>query len=122
MDDHAILMELGKLGLRGVARIAKMVDNRRVNLLRNLDEIISPHQHKKFQAIFFSEKEPYYDKLINLINILPTWQRATDLLHLFYRRKGIDPLSEEALEFKSLIYLRYYPESELRKKDKTYSA
>jgi hypothetical protein len=122
MDDHAILMELGKVGLKGVARIGRMVDNRRANLLHNLYEIISPRQHKKFQATFFNEKEPYYEKLINLINILPTWQRAIELLQLFYVRKGIDPDSKEALEFKNLVYLRYYPESKLSKKDKVYRA
>jgi hypothetical protein len=122
MDDHAILMELGKIGLKGVARLARMVDTRRANLLKNLDEIIPPHKHKKFQSTFFDEKETYYNKFINLINILPTWQRAIDLLHLFFARKGIDPLSQEASEFKSLVYLRYFPGSSLRNHDKVYRA
>jgi len=122
MDDHAILMELGRIGLKGVARLARMVDIRRADLLEDLDEIIPPHQHKKFQTTFFDEKETYYSKFINLINILPTWQRAINLLHLFYARKGIDPRSQEASEFKRLVYLRYFPGSKLCNHDKVYRA
>lgn len=122
MDDQAILTELGKVGLKGVARIARMVDTRKLDLLKNLNEIILPHQHQKFKATFFGEKEPYYNKFINLINILPTWQRAVDLIHLFYSIKGINPLSREALEFKNLVYHRYFPESKSRNKDKAYRA
>lgn len=122
MDDHAILMELGKIGLKGVARLSRRVDTQRVDLLRNLEEIISPYQHKKFQTTFFNEKGSCYSKFINLINILPTYQRAMDLLHLFYARKGIDPLSHEALEFKSLVYLRYFPGYQLFNNDKMYRA
>jgi hypothetical protein len=113
MDDHAILTELGRIGLKGVACLARMVDKERDEVLANLHEVISPNHHKKFQTIFFNEKKLYYYKLINLINILPTWQRAIDLLHLFYVKKGIDPLSQDALEFNSLVYLRYFPESKI---------
>lgn len=122
MDDHAILMELGKIGLKGIARLAKMVDSGRPHLLKSLDEIIPPHQHKRFQSAFFNEKKPYYGKFINLIDILPTWQRAFDLIHLFYVKKGIDPHSREALEFKGLVYLRYFPESKMCNKEKLYRA
>lgn len=119
VDDHTILVELGKTSLKGIARLSRMVDKRSVGVVVNLHEIISPHLHKKFQTKFSIEKELYYYKLINLINIIPTWQRAVDLLHLFYIRKGIDPLSEEAQEFKKLVYLRFFPESRLNKRSKS---
>lgn len=116
MDDHAILMELGRITLKGVAQLARLVDGGGVGYLRSLDELISPQLHKKFLAIFFNDEEPYYFKLINLINILPTWQRAISLLHLFYSKKGIDPLSKEAMEFSNLVYLRYFPDSKFNSK------
>lgn len=118
MDDHTILMELGKISLKGIAQLARLVDTRETGYLRNLDELISPQLHKKFLTIFFNDKEPYYFKLINLINILPTWQRAISLLHLFYSKKGIDPFSKEAIEFSNIVYLRYFPESKLNYKKK----
>lgn len=119
MDDHAILLELGRTSLKGIARIARMVDGRSLGVLANLHEIISPHLHKKFQTKFSIEKEIYYYKLINLINILPTWQRAVELLHLFYIRKGIDPLSKEALEFNNLVYNRFFPKSVTNNRSKS---
>ena len=122
MDDHAILTELGKVGLKGVARASRMVDTHRVGLLKNLHEVISPHQRRKFRASFFNEKESYYNKFINLINILPTWQRAIDLVLLFYAKKGIDPLSPEAVEFKRVVYLRYFPGFKTENKNKVYRA
>jgi len=71
--------------------------------LRNMNILISSQQKKYFIENIFADDEEKYQRIITLFNYIKTWRDANSLLDLIYHNNKLNPLSEEAREFTSIV-------------------
>lgn len=71
--------------------------------LRNMNILISSEQKKYFIENIFADDEEKYQRIISLFNYIKTWHDADSLLDLIYHNNNLNPLSEQAREFTSIV-------------------
>lgn len=77
--------------------------------LQDLNHLITPKQRKKFVKKVFKKREDQYREFLGLLNGTPDWKNASNMIDNFFYQQGLNPYSQEALEFSDLVYNRYFP-------------
>jgi hypothetical protein len=70
---------------------------------RDMDILISAEQKKRIVETIFYNNEEKYQLNIKMFNWLESWEDASDLLDLILHSNKINPKSEEAQEFTSIV-------------------
>lgn len=68
---------------------------------------ISEEQRERFIKAVFQRDEAYYDVVMESLNAMTTWRDASLYLQTFYQATGVDPYSQDVIEFTDLIQNRY---------------
>jgi len=71
--------------------------------IRNMNVLISSEQKRQIVETVFENSEEKYQRVITIFNYLKSWQDATELLELIFHSNALNPLSEDAVEFASII-------------------
>ncbi len=85
--------------------------------LADLSSIISRKQEKKFTKKVFKKDQKSYRNFVEFLNGLPSWKQASAAIDEMFYQKGINPYSNEALEFSDLVYNRYFPKDRMVNKE-----
>ncbi len=72
-----------------------------------LSRFIKEEQRTFFIDALFGKDSASYDAAIEAMNRIPAWTEAAGYMRELFESKGIDPLSDEALEFVEAVQLRY---------------
>ena len=75
----------------------------------NLQSSISDEQRERFVNSIFRNDQAYYTVVVESLNTLPTWRDASLYLQTFYQTSGIDPYSQEAVEFTDIVQHHFSP-------------
>jgi len=70
---------------------------------RDMDMLIpSEQQERIIETIFLNDTEKYL-RTIKIFNCLESWEDGSDLLELIFQSLKLNPTTEEAKEFTSII-------------------
>ena len=72
-----------------------------------LESFICDEQRRFFIDAIFDRDPAFYAGVIDALNRTPSWSEAAGYLRGLFESHGVDPLSDEALEFVEAVQLRY---------------
>jgi hypothetical protein len=72
-----------------------------------LEKFIQDEQRRFFIESLFQKDPAFYAGVIDALNRIPSWSEAAGYLRGLFESHGVDPLSDEALEFVEAVQLRY---------------
>jgi hypothetical protein len=75
----------------------------------DLKAAIDERQRERFIRTIFQNDEAYFRVIIEALNGMTTWKDASLYLHAFYQTSGVDPSTQDVVEFTDLIQHRYAP-------------
>jgi hypothetical protein len=77
--------------------------------MSDLKAAIDEGQRERFIRTIFQNDEAYFRVIIETLNGMTTWKDASLYLHAFYQTSGVDPSTQDVVEFTDLIQHRYAP-------------
>ena len=75
--------------------------------LASLYDLISQEQKEQFVEKMFKKDDAYYAGIITALNKTSTWKEASLYLNELYQTNGLDPFTDEVVEFTDIIHSRY---------------
>lgn len=72
-----------------------------------VEKFIREEQRRFFIDAIFGNDPAFYAGVIDALNRTPSWSEAAAYLRELFESHGVDPLSDEALEFVEAVQLRY---------------
>ncbi len=75
--------------------------------LTNLYDIITQEQRERFIEKVFKKDDAYYTGIMTALNTTLTWKQASLYLNELYQTNGLDPFTDEVVEFTDAIHSRY---------------
>lgn len=72
-----------------------------------LEQFIRSEQRTFFIDALFGKDPAFYAGVVEALNRIPTWGEAAGYLRGLFEAHGVDPLSDEALEFVESVQTRY---------------
>lgn len=79
--------------------------------LPRIEDTITDEQRQRFVRKLFKKDDDYLAAILVALNRSSSWRDASLYLHELYELNGLDPYSDEVIEFTDAIHRRYYPES-----------
>lgn len=75
--------------------------------LADLYDIITQEQRERFIEKVFKKDDAYYTGIMTALNTTLTWKQASLYLNELYQTNGLDPFTDEVVEFTDAIHSRY---------------
>jgi hypothetical protein len=104
-DKHNVDSRSGKISELFVEHVQ---DKLRGQELESMESLISKKQRKHLTKKIFRNDTEEFNLAIQLINRIEIWENAYRFIEELLAEKNVDPYSKEALEFSTLVYLRYH--------------